>query len=302
MISQSILTYTASGKFMLFGEYLVLQGVDCLAIPLKFGQKLEVEGSADDYFSWTSKSADGVWFSARFNDNLEIIETSNEETAEILIDLLKLIKTDKSFLFEKPLSFTASADFNLAWGLGSSSTLVSLLSQWSYVDPYFLLKNSFGGSGYDIACATEDSPICYSAKDHETTHVRLSPAITNKIIFVYSGNKQNSRNEIKRFSALDINSEAVDKMNEIIKSVFLASDMLDFEKCIEESEELLSSILQMPILKSTQFSDYPYGIKSMGAWGGDFFMATYRNEEEARNYFNELGYTTQFTYSEIIKG
>lgn len=292
----------ASGKLMLFGEYLVLQGANCLAIPLKFGQELSVEKSADTLFHWESKNhLNEVWFSVSFNKQFEIVDTSNEETAIVLLGLLRYIAQRKPNLFESPLNFIARVDFDLKWGLGSSSTLISLLAQWSKENPFELLKESFGGSGYDVACATEDSPICYSVKDRSVTHIRLSPAITNKILFVYCGNKQNSKNEIKRFSGLEVDETAVDQMNELIDSVQTTHDIVEFEKCIDRSEQLLSGILQMPTLKSSKFADYPYMVKSMGAWGGDFFLATYRDEEEAKAYFSSLGYTTFFTYSEMIK-
>lgn len=292
----------ASGKLMLFGEYLVLQGANCLAIPLKFGQELMVEPSMDELFHWESKNHKGeVWFSVSFTRQFEIQQTSNEETAQVLLDLLRLISLRKPFLFQHSLQFRASVDFDLAWGLGSSSTLISLLAQWSKENPFELLKESFGGSGYDVACATEDSPICYSVKDRSVTHIRLSPAITNKILFVYCGNKQNSKNEIKRFSGLTVEKTAVEQMNELIDSVQTTHDIVEFEKCMENSELLLSNILQMPTLKSSKFSDYPYMVKSLGAWGGDFFMATYRDEQEAKAYFSSLGFKTFFTYSEMIK-
>ena len=36
----------------------------------------------------------------------------------------------------------------------TSSTLIANLAKWSNVDPYILLSETFGGSGYDIACAS----------------------------------------------------------------------------------------------------------------------------------------------------
>lgn len=301
IVSPTILTFAASGKFMLFGEYLVLQGADCLAIPLKFGQELSLQESPENYFSWESQYQEETWFKAKFNSHFQLIETSDEKTAKVLLNLLQLIYNENPDLFATNLDFVAKADFDLKWGLGSSSTLISLLAQWSGVDPYFLLENSFGGSGYDIACATVDSPITYSSKNNEVRFARLSPAITNKILFVYSGNKQNSKNEVKRFSTLAFNVSDVSKINKIIENAQAASDIETFELQMEQSEVLLSSILNRETIKSKYFENYPFAIKSMGAWGGDFFMATYRNEVEAKAYFENLGYTTQFTYSEIIK-
>ena len=58
-------------------------------------------------------------------------------------------------------NITTKLTFPRAWGLGTSSTLISLIAQWAKCDPFELLFEAFGGSGYDIACATANSPISY---------------------------------------------------------------------------------------------------------------------------------------------
>ena len=73
------------------------------------------------------------------------------------------------------------------------------------------------------------------------------------------------------------------------------------EKWVVESENLISGILKSPAIKENKFKNYPFTLKSLGAWGGDFFMATFRDEKEARNSFSNLGYSIQFNYSQLIK-
>ncbi len=301
IIDTPVATFQAAGKLMLFGEYLVLNGADCIAIPLKYGQDLKVLNSELDFFTWQSSAYEEIWFEVKFNKELEVLSTTNAEISDKLMLLLKLIKTEKPHLFQKSLSFEANADFDLKWGLGSSSTLISLLAQWSQVNPYYLLEKSFGGSGYDVACATVDHPICYSMNTHHFAFVRLSPAVTNKILFVYSGNKQNSKAEIQRYEKSKPTADDVFKMNKIIEKVHASNSIEEFEVQMEESERLLKEILNLESIKSSKFSDYPFAMKSMGAWGGDFFMATFREENEARAYFSDKGYNQHFTYSEIIK-
>ena len=63
------------------------------------------------------------------------------------------------------------------WGLGSSSTLISLLSQWSGVAPEKLLSTSFGGSGYDVACATAKDAIIY-ANGKTKKEIHLADSLT----------------------------------------------------------------------------------------------------------------------------
>jgi len=282
---------------MLFGEYLVLNGADALAFPLKFGQTLSVTKS--DHLVWESYALDGNWFFAKLNDDLSILETNNQEVAEILRKLLCVIRTENSTIDFKQY-FRAEANFDLKWGLGSSSTLISLLSQWSGVEPRTLLDVSFGGSGYDVACATANAPIIY-ANGHVKKEINLPTAITENLLFIYLGHKQNSREEIKRYKKKTITNSDVDTINEIISNALQTDKIEVFEQQLNQSEELISSIIGTTKLKLQLFEDYPYSIKSLGAWQGDFFLATFRDLDSAKHYFQQKGYNTIFTYNELIK-
>ncbi len=282
---------------MLFGEYLVLNGSDCLAFPLKFGQTLSVTKS--DAIFWESYSRHGLWFSASMSSDFTILDTNNEEVAEILRKLFVVIRAEKPDL-DFNQKFRAEANFELNWGLGSSSTLISLLSQWSGVEPKKLLEASFGGSGYDVACATAEGPILY-ANGSVKKEVPLPESITDKLLFVYSGNKQNSREEIKRFKDRNVSPDQVEAMNGFISKALQADEIDAFEQQLDLSEDLISSVIGTVKLKQRFFADYSYSIKSLGAWGGDFFLATYRDLETAKSYFEEKGYDVLFTYQEFIK-
>jgi mevalonate kinase len=95
------MNFYAPGKLLLFGEYLVLKGSGCLAIPLDYGQKLQVESSKNDFFEWTSNYNDATWFSCIFSKTLEIIKETNP------------------YLFEKGLNFYTEMNFQPEWGFGS---------------------------------------------------------------------------------------------------------------------------------------------------------------------------------------
>jgi mevalonate kinase len=300
MIETATKIYRASGKLMFFGEYMVLKGAPCLAIPLRFGQTLQVEEMNLPGIEWESYELDRPWFSAVLDKNLHMIRTSDVEKADVLINLLIILKKHQPELFEKGLRFRAQSDFNLQWGFGSSSTLVSLLAQWSGVNPYVILENSFGGSGYDIACATAEQPITYNVKDRLTENVQIAPEITSQLLFIYSGNKQNSRNEIKRFAQRETSADDVQQIETMIQQSLAAKTIGEFETQLNASEELISEILGLQPLKAAHFSDYPYSIKSLGAWGGDFFMATFRDEQEAKTYFKQKGYDTILRYDEVV--
>jgi mevalonate kinase len=292
-------TYRAVGKLMLFGEYLVLKGSKCLAFPLKYGQTLTVHSTESSTIEWGSYELDQLWFSATFDLSLNIMQTSDEEKAKTLVQLFRYIQEKNPHMLTSGMSFSLQSDFNFLWGFGSSSTLISVLSQWSQLDPYDLLENSFGGSGYDIACAREKNPLVYSISNRLEKTIELSEAITANFLFIYSGEKQNSRNEIRRFEQREVTDADVNEMNTLIDTALNSATIHDFEKELIKSEELLSPILGRATLKERNFADYPFAIKSLGAWGGDFFLATFRDEKIAREYFKNKGYTVQFTYNEL---
>ena len=293
--------WNASGKLLLFGEYLVLKGAKALAIPLQFGQQMQVTPQSGKEIKWVANVLGDKWFSALFTTEGKLLETTDEAKALRLMHLFTLIKTQRPDLFEQGYSFQLNVNFPLEWGLGTSSTLVSLLAQWSETDPFYLLKSSFGGSGYDVACATSEVPILFEAPGNNSTQATLSLAITSKLLFIYSGKKQKSESEVVRFEKLILPTGAVEKMNQIVLSVLHSKEIAELEGLINQSETLLGNILDKEPVKNSTFRDYPFSIKSLGAWGGDFLMATFREESEARHYFNQKGYTVQFNYDQIIK-
>ena len=56
--------------------------------------------------------------------------------------------------------------------------------------------------------------------------------------------------------------------------------------------------MQNDTIKYKLFSDYPGAIKSLGAWGGDFVLAT---RKQAIDYFPLKGYKTIYSWDDMIK-
>jgi len=121
------------------------------------------------------------------------------------------------------------------------------------------------------------------------------------MLFIYLGQKQNSREEIKRFNAAEVTPADVETINSIVETSIKTNDIQVFENQLNASENIVSRIIGSDKLKDRLFSDYEYSIKSLGAWGGDFFLATCRDIEKAKTYFSTKGYETMFTYKELIK-
>lgn len=293
--------FWAAGKLLLFGEYLVLRGAKSLSIPLSMGQSLQIEPREDHEIHWVSKAVNRTWLEIQSSTDLAVISTNDEELTSPLLQILQFIRRKNPALFEKGFNATTNINFKREWGLGTSSTLISLLSQWSGVNPYQLLANSFEGSGYDVACATATSPILYEVIEHKTTPVIIHRPIISRLLFVYLGKKQNSAQEVTKFGTARVSKAMIQEMNDLIHTAISTHDILEFERLMYQSENLLGAILKQPTLKEQLFEDYPFAIKSLGAWGGDFFMATFRDEEEARYYFLEKGYKVQFNYFEMIR-
>ena len=68
-----------------------------------------------------------------------------------------------------------------------SSTLINNIAQWLQIDAFELLRKSFGGSGYDIACAQNNTPITYSIVNRipKVEQLTFEPEFAKNIYFVY---------------------------------------------------------------------------------------------------------------------
>ena len=122
------------------------------------------------------------------------------------------------------------------------------------------------------------------------------------MLLVYLGRKQNSREALKKYhqSKAGLNG-SVDKVSRLTESINAAATLQEFESLVNQHEALVSDINGLPTVKSKEFPDYWGSIKSLGAWGGDFVLATTdRTEEETRGYFKSKGLEVIFRYDELI--
>ncbi len=294
-------TYHANGKLLLTGEYFILDGAVGLALPTKFGQSLSVEASAEKGIFWKSIDHENkVWLEVQFSESLEIIFTSNNGIAETLQNILL-----KSQISNLKSQITTILDFPNDWGLGSSSTLISLLAQYANVDPYELLAKTFGGSGYDIACATAISAITYQLTTHDsrlTTAINFQPSFSNHLYFVHLNQKQNSREGIQHYKNLTIDkTEYIEQISEITQKLIHANELDEFCYYLEVHENIVGNVLNLRKVKEIYFSDFPGTVKSLGAWGGDFILvASDESPEMITRYFQQKGFSTILSYKDMI--
>jgi mevalonate kinase len=299
----------AKGKLLLSGEYVVLDGAQALAVPVQFGQSLRAEPWKEpDSLTWTSKNEDGkTWFLAQFElPDLHILNETNRKTAENLVSFLKACQTQNpEFLSgNQGYKVMTQSDFPREWGLGTSSTLLAAMAQWAGVDPYPLLFDTLGGSGYDIACAYADGPVLYrlNGRTPAVEPVEFQPDFVSNIYFVYLERKQDSREGIRHYKMAQVDkSELVYQVSQLTERMVAARQLSEFEVVIREHEQLISRTIGLGMAKDLHFSGYWGEIKSLGAWGGDFVMATSaKGEAETRAYFEALGFGTVLGWKEMV--
>ena len=299
-------SFYSHGKLLISAEYAVLDGALALTLPTKFGQFLSVASTTKNTILWKSISNAGtVWFEAEFmiDASLKIFTTNTSAIAVRLVQVLEALQQLNPTLFEahKGYALTSTLEFPENWGLGSSSTLINNLAQWAQVDAFELLALTFGGSGFDIACAQHDSGILYQLEEGKPTlkPVVFSPPFLESLFFVHRNQKQNSRDGIRSYKTLTANQTLdFSTLNRLTLDLLNCTNLETFEALIETHERYISTLIQQPPLKDALFSDYKGAIKSLGAWGGDFFLAT--GNAEAMAYFRSKGYTTAVSYSEMI--
>ncbi len=306
--------YYGHGKLLLSGEYLVLDGAVSLALPTKKGQSLECTRLQEKEIIWRS-------FDENYQSWLEVVftlpelrlvsatyntdrENEDNDYAERLQDILLKIKDLNPSLFSNEGGFLMETylEFHREWGLGSSSTLIYCLSSWAQIDPYELLAITFGGSGYDLACASADSAILYT-KNSARPKVELvdfNPSFKDHLFFVYLNQKMNSREGIKHYRKQNKEniSQCKNRVSQISRELILCERLEEFERLLSEHEAILSDLLNLKTAKELYFSDYPNMVKSLGAWGGDFVMVS--GDLKDMEYFKNKGYEVVIPYQEMI--
>lgn len=299
-------TFYSNGKLLITGEYLVLDGAKALALPTKFGQDLTIEETTDQTFHWTSYNADGsVWFEEKipFSVVTSLIPMDEKSVKSTLITILQTahVMHPKTIALSNGFRVTTTLNFPKNWGLGTSSTLINNIAQWFTINAFELLNKSFGGSGYDIACAQNNTPILYQLINHKpiVKPIVFNPQFTKNIYFIYLNQKQNSKNAIAQYKEKrDKLNNQIDSITKITETVINAKNETCFSEALTFHEEVLSSILETNTVKQKLFPDFNGTIKSLGAWGGDFVMAI--SADNPQDYFRNKGFLTVLPYKDMI--
>jgi len=298
--------FYSNGKLLITGEYAVLDGALALAVPTKYGQSLKVMPISENKIIWKSIDYENhIWFEDEFSIE-QIVSGSISPSNDIskrLIQILNAVKLLNPVFFNNKTGFsiTTILDFPENWGLGSSSTLINNIASWAKVDAYKLLELTFGGSGYDIACAQHDIAITYQLKNlkPEVHQINFDPKFKDQLYFVHLNKKKNSREGILQYNK---NKKTVfskiSDINSITKNIIDCTSLEDFNQLINSHEVIISSIIKQPIVKESFFKDFNGSIKSLGAWGGDFVLVS--SIGNPTDYFKHKGYSTIIRYSDMV--
>jgi len=297
-------TYRANGKLLLTGEYLVLHGAKAIAVPLNVGQEMVVLSDAGQQnVIWQAFYHNQLWFSCELNPiDLSVLTTTDSEKAESLVRILTAIKSlNPEFTFPAGTAFNTTLEANPEWGMGSSSTLLSLLSQFAGVDPFVLNEMIFQGSGFDIACAKADGPIFYT-RNQPAVPVALEYPFTDQLFLVYSGKKKGTAQEVHSFLKERVISETqIAEMSALSEEFAACRNQQDFNRLIEIHESMIGKIIDQVPVKAQFSPDFDGAIKSLGAWGGDFWLvSTALPFQQVREYFVNKGLDTVFKWSDLI--
>ena len=290
---QPIYSRKANGKLLLTGEYLVLDGANALAIPTCFGQTMTI--SKSECMTWEARDVfNEIWMQYRHN---------SEEILDLFLnDLFKNIGSEHTY---QSFEFKTKVDFPREWGLGTSSTLIALIADFYKVNPYILNSKLFSGSGYDIACAFASKPITYQVNDFNNPNIQeveLKKIITDCIYFVYLGEKQNSKEEIRKYhSTKTIRQSTIDDVSRITQNILENQTLDHWIEQLEKHEELISKAIGLKKISETKLLGLPYFSKSLGAWGGDFAMIlTNANLDEVREELMKFNLETVISYDDMI--
>lgn len=300
--------YHANGKLLLTAEYFVLDGALALALPCRVGQSLTVLAHDIPEIHWHSfDEKRTLWFEGRFKwPPGKYLEGSDQEVGEQLSKIFRAIRASGGFQHQGTVGWRMETrlEFPRKWGLGTSSTLIANLARWKGVNAYQLQEDTFGGSGYDVACAFADGPILYRRNRPRptVTSVVFEPPFYDQLYFVYLGKKQNSREGITHYRERGRVKEAeIKQMTQLTKAFVVATSLEEFEALIREHEAIVTKKIKIECAKTKYFSDFWGEIKSLGAWGGDFVLATsQRSASETLAYFQNKGFPEILKYADLI--
>ncbi|MGB0146753.1 MAG: GYDIA family GHMP kinase [Flavobacteriaceae bacterium] len=294
------------GKLLLTAEYAVLDGACALALPTVKGQKFTItQKDQANTVIWQALDCEGkLWFWAEIRtSDWTVIKTNETGSARAIIQLLKAIHAQNPSMFPSGsgLKIKCQLEFPQDWGLGSSSTLIAAMAEWSKTDPYWLSKKTFGGSGYDLAAANMNGPFIYQLSENgpKIKTTPLNWPFKDQLYFIHRNKKQNSRESIAHYRNRSINETWLNQINDLTQEFIQARDAQDFGQLVRAHESAIAGALNLIPVKQELFPDFKGEIKSLGGWGGDFMLAL--GPKSSPDYFKAKGFPTVISFADMVR-
>lgn len=292
------------GKLMLTSEYVAVDGALVLAIPTKLGQELFYTENEDQnsLIFWEAYHQNQLWLKATIDyKNWKILETNDSKASEFILKTLKNVQNLSEIKLKNDTSYhiKTNLQFPSDFGLGSSSTLMNNLAEWAKIDPFILNEISLGGSGYDVAVAKEKSAVLYSRfpeRVYET--IDFQPNFKDELIFIHLNQKQDTREGISHYKSKPTSTELINDYSKLTKKIVNSQNLEEFSELMTIHEQKLSDFLETPTVKEKYFQDCPSFVKSLGAWGGDFVLASKFGDYQ--DYFKKQGFSKIFSWKDLI--
>lgn len=289
---------------MLTSEYFAVDGALVLAVPTKLGQEFFFEEKQDgkSLVFWEAYHQNKLWLKAVIDyKNWQILETNITSSAAFILKTLRNVQNVSETKFKNTDTYflRTNLQFPPDYGLGSSSTLMNNLAEWSEIDPFHLNSISLGGSGYDIAVAHAKSAVLFQNKPEiHFEKVNFNPEFKNELIFIHLNQKQDSREAINLYKSKLKSQNLIDEFSDLTKKILLCNELQNFSEIMMLHEQKISDFIEIPTVKTRFFADCPSFVKSLGAWGGDFVMSS--KFHGFKDYFWDKGFRTIFNWKDLI--
>lgn len=294
---------------MLTGEYVVLNGAEALAVPLRLGQQMDVYTSihSENTLKWTSEDTNGEFFKGEFSlFDFSILACDDQVAGEFVSGVLKGARLLNRNFLNSDLGYQVhcTVEFSREYGFGSSSTFICNVAKWAEIDALQLNTKVSNGSGYDIAVGMANSPIIYQLVKGvpQVFKVELNYTFTDKLLLVYLGHKQSTSSSISMYEPEDVLvKEKVKEISHITNHLLEIKTLKGFKHSMRKHEAIIAEVIDRVPIQESEFADFDGVIKSLGAWGGDFVLAiSEKDMSELVKYFKAKGYNVLLPFDDLV--
>jgi|GEM_PF-2498310 len=303
---QNIHHYHSNGNLLLTGEYLISQGAEAIALPLKKGHTLAVKPIHGKNILWESVYNHETEIKVRFtSDDFQIIQTDNENSAKFIQQVLSKAMDYLPSLSQLPgYHVKAYHDYPEFLELGCESALIANIANWFNINPYRFTRDISPGLEHGIACARSNKPILYQLtnKYPDYREINLNLPFKEKIYIVYIDHNSDLSDRGKQTQEFHDHHEVLPKIREINKRIIQSRSLEAFENILLEHDNLLAGLLKEQRLQERIFQEFPGLIKPLNEWNGELNLVTWKGEKnELEEYFAPYNIQTIFSWDELVK-